>query len=318
MRKCPNCGHKNDDVNFCSSCGRRLKSGRKIKILWIALAVVAVIGLLIGAKLYSEKDSVAMETKSDATYDDGRCDENALNQLQNSTISTSIAPTEEVVDQQEKSAPAINIDLDCDHIFEVFTGKNGVETNCRFCGISPIDLYNAGIELPDVDCEHNYEKVIQTNGTPAYECKNCHKICLYNFPPLTDLKLLSDTNAKGKNADVKYGTFYHNGFEWKNAVRFWVADKSGYTNTESMEVYLANAYTELYAVVFAADESDDDTNMTLRFYGDGELIYEMTNITKDAEERDTKIDVTDVEVLKVACSTEMDAFGYCVLYGIVS
>ena len=212
----------------------------------------------------------------------------------------------------------VSIDMNCNHIFEVFTGKHGVETSCRFCGISMNDLFNAGIVLPDVDCEHNYEKVIQTNGTPAYECKNCHNILLYNFPPLTELKLLSDTNAKGKNDDIKYGTFYHNGREWLNAVRFWVADKSGYTNTEYIEVYLANAYTVLDIVAFAAKESEDDTNMTLRFYGDGELLYEMTDITKNSKEKDARIDVTDIEVLKVECSTEKDAFGYCILQGIVS
>lgn len=218
----------------------------------------------------------------------------------------------------EESLSTVTIDMDCDHIFEIFPGKNGIETSCRFCGISMDDLINAGIVLPDVDCEHNYEKVIQTNGTPAYECKNCHNILLYNCPPLTELKLLSDTNAKGRNDDIKYGTFYHNGREWLNAVRFWVADKSGYTNTEYMEVYLANAYTELYIVTFAAKESDDHANMTLRFYGDGELLYEVTDITKDAKEIDTRIDISDVEVLKVECSTEKDAFGYCILQGIVS
>ena len=71
-------------------------------------------------------------------------------------------------------------------------------------------------------------------------------------------------------------------------------------------------------MAFAAKESEDDTNMTLRFYGDGELLYEMTDITKNSKEKDARIDVTDIEVLKVECSTEKDAFGYCILQGIVS
>ena len=98
-------------------------------------------------------------------------------------------------------------------------------------------------------------------------------------------------------------------------VRFWVADKSGYTNSESLEVYLGNSYTTLVALAFAGQESDDNTNMTLRFYGDGVLIYEMKDIVLGAEESYAEIDVVDVEILKVECTTDVDEFGYCFLQG---
>ena len=210
----------------------------------------------------------------------------------------------------------INIDMDCDHIFEVFNGKLGIETACRFCGISMNDLVSAGIELESEPCECEPELIIQTNGTPAFECSKCHKITLCQAPYLTDLKLISDTNAKGKNDDVKYGSFYQNGRKWDSSVRFWVANKSGYTNTESMEVCLANSYSTLVALAFAGKESDDNTNMTLRFYGDGELLYEMKNIVLGAEEQYAEIDITDIEILKVECSTDVAAFGYCFLQGV--
>lgn len=294
MKICTHCGHENDNGNFCCICGKKLKEANtKNKLLVGSIAIVMLLIMVAMFRFYATDPYIDTEQ-------------------------TVIPSTGVIVTMQEETVPDVIINMDCNHIFEVFTGKHGVETSCRFCGISMDDLNNAGIILPDIECEHKYEKIIQTNGTPAHECRNCHNILLYNNPPLTDLKLLSDTNADGKNDDIKYGTFYHNGWEWNDAVRFWVTDKSGYTNTESMEVYLANAYTELYIVAFAAEESEGDTNMTLRFYGDGELLYEMTDITKDSKEKDTRIDVTDIEVLKVECSTEKDAFGYCVLHGIVS
>ena len=100
MKICPKCGHKNDDVNFCSSCGndlrtqpsrstfcthcgslqnnadnvyccncgRRLKGIRKTKYLWIALAITAVIGLLLGVKLYSSNGSDPVETEPEVEW----------------------------------------------------------------------------------------------------------------------------------------------------------------------------------------------------------------------------------------------------------
>ena len=110
---------------------------------------------------------------------------------------------------------------------------------------------------------------MQTNGTPVYECSKCHNIDLCVAPHLSQLRLLSDTNAKGKHEDVEFGSFYEKGSTWDDLVRFWVIDRDGYSNTESMEVYLANAYSELDALAFAGEKSDKDANMTLRFYGDG-------------------------------------------------
>lgn len=311
---CPYCGFSENSGNdtFCSKCGKKLKKKKAKNKLLIGFAAIGFF-LIIAAMFWfssTTQHDTDVQTATDRQIQSG-------DQLQNDTDQPIIPSAELTETLQEETVPDVSINMDCNHIFEVFTGKHGVETSCRFCGISMDDLFNAGIILPDIECEHYYEQIIQTNGTPAYECKHCHNILLFNNPSLTDLKLLADTNAKGKTDDVKYGTFYHNGWEWENAVRFWVADKSGYTNTESIEVYLANAYTVLNVVTFAAKESDDDTNMTLRFYGDGQLLYEMTDITKNSKEKDTKIDVTDIEVLKVECSTEKDAFGYCVLHGTV-
>ena len=315
-RSCSNCGFSGNSVNnvFCSRCGNRLKEKSTKNILLIGLTSIVI--LLIAMTIF-------WLYATDRCMDDGTKGfaetPNQISSKLQERVEATIVPSANTLEEtQETTISSVNIDMNCEHIFEVFNGKHKVETSCRFCGISMDDLNNAGITLPDIDCEHYYKIVIQTNGTPAYECEKCHNIRIYPFPTLTELKLLSDTNEQGKNDDVKYGTFYHNGWEWQNAVRFWVANKSGYNNTESMEVYLANAYTELYLVAFAAEESDNNTNMTLRFYGDGQLLYEMTDITKDSEEKDTRIDITDIEVLKVECLTQVDAFGYCILHGTVS
>ncbi len=310
--RCPHCGFSENNGNdtFCSKCGKKLKKAKNKPLSgFAAMGILLIIAVMFCFSSAAQHD-IDAQTATDPQIQ-------SSNQLHNDTEQPSIPSTEVTEPLQEETVPKVSINMDCNHIFEVFTGKHGVETSCRFCGISMNDLFDAGIILPDIECEHYYEQIIQTNGTPAYECKHCHNILLFNNPALTDLKLLADTNAEGKTDDIKYGTFYHNGWEWDNAVRFWVADKSGYTNTESMEVYLANAYDELHFITFAARESDDDTNMTLRFYGDGQLLYEMTDITKNAEIKSDEIDITDIEVLKVECSTEKNAFGYCVLQGIV-
>lgn len=217
--------------------------------------------------------------------------------------------------------PDETIDRTCDHIIELFPGTQGIEATCRLCGASADALEAAGIEWRKEYCEEecDWKLVMQTNGTPVYECAKCHNISLCLSPHLTDLRLLSDTNAKGKHEDVKYGSFYEKGKKWNNLVRFWVADKRGYTNTESMEVYLAGAYENLVVQAFAGSKSDKDTNMTLRFYGDGTLLWEITDIVleEESDKNQVKIDVTNINILKVECSTEENAFGYCFLDAVV-
>lgn len=210
---------------------------------------------------------------------------------------------------------SLTIDPNCNHIFEVFNGKKGIETSCRFCGISEQELYDAGMLTTSPPCDCDYEPVMQTNGTPAYECRKCHNIQIMPSASLTMLKKLADTNAKGKTEDVKLGDFYERGEKLTDAIRFWVIDKSGYSNTESIDLYLASSYSTVVGYVFAGDDSDPDTNMTLRFYGDGKLIYELTDITK-SNEYHPEIDVTDVKVLKIECTTDAKAFGYCFLQAV--
>lgn len=202
------------------------------------------------------------------------------------------------------------IDPNCEHIFEVLNGKDGIETKCRFCGISMEALNDAGIVLEEKDCECEYEPIIQTNGTPAYECKKCHKIQAMSIAPLTSLKKIADTNANGKDNDVKLGDFYEKGEKLTDMIRFWVSNKSGYENSESIDLYLANSYSNILGHVFAGDDCDPNANMTLRFYGDGVLLDEIQNITIDVD-YPVEVEVTDVEVLRIECITNVSDFGYC-------
>ena len=199
----------------------------------------------------------------------------------------------------------------CDHIFEVLNTSDGIATSCRFCGISQNNLPEDDESFSYSKCEHDYEAILQTNGTPAYECRKCDNIQIMAIASLTNLKKLRDTNADGKNEDVVVGDFREeSGKEIDDAVRFWVVDKSGYTNTESIDFYLANSYSSLAGMVFAGDQSEKGANMTLRFYGDERLIAEIADITKGSEYF-PEIDVSDVEVLRIECSTEKSSHGYC-------
>lgn len=289
---------------------------RKNMVVMVALVlVILLLALGIVSVSVGEKDAqvqLAAEQSRESTAPSETTEEPGTDSPVESTTEPS---------QPASTGRAIDIDMDCDHIFEVFSGKQGIETSCRFCGISEEELVAAGVDWKPRTCEGecDFETVIQTNGTPAYECSKCHRIMICASPGLSDLRLLSDTNAKGKHEDVKFGSFYEKGRTWNDLVRFWVIKKKGYTNTESMEVYLAGSYTTLVALAFAGGESDEDTNMTLRFYGDGTLLYEMKDIVLGSEEEYSyaEIDVTDVKILKVECTTDVKAFGYCFLNGIV-
>lgn len=240
------------------------------------------------------------------------------------TIPLQETATEAVPEATEESESpteaAIIVDPNCNHIFEVIQRDGWVKLNCRFCGISEEDLRAIDPDWKRERCEEcTRELVIQTNSTPAYECTKCHNIMICPSPDLSQLKLLSDTNEEGSHEDVKFGEFYEQGRTWDATVRFWVADKPGWSNTESLEVYLGSSYETLFIMAYAGEHSDKDANMTLRFYGDGEFLYEMNDIVfvEGDDAYDATVDISNVDVLKVECCTDVDAFGYCFLCGVV-
>ena len=179
--------------------GRSGKSLTK-KLIWVC--VIEVVILFVVIILWQNSVDKYIEEK---VQNNGETLPGITTEYQGEAIHETVNETE--VAETEPSMPTVDIDMNCDHIFEVFNGKDGIETSCRFCGISQMDLYNAGITLPDEPCDCEYETVLQMNGTPAYECKKCHNIKIKPSAALTELKLISDTNAKGKNDDIKYCTF---------------------------------------------------------------------------------------------------------------
>ena len=274
----------------------------------IVLIVSSTVNRKMNVPLDDRQGNEAMEDVSDTRYSEDVIETNVLPQVAESqALNYGQSQMENAIPEEASSELS---DPNCEHIFEVLNGKDGIETKCRFCGISMEALNDAGIVLEDKNCECEYEPIIQTNGTPAFECKKCHQIQIMSIAPLTRLKKLADTNAKGKDKDVKLGDFYEKGEELTDMIRFWVSDKSGYENSESIDLYLANSYSNILGHVFAGDDCEPNTNMTLRFYGDGVLLDEIKNITMD-DDFPVEVKVTDVEVLRIECITDVSDFGYC-------
>ena len=278
-------------------------SKKRSKILRNALMLIAtlisILLLAFGSFSWGKRENAEHQLSTQASTQSSA----------STSLNTAITQTSDV--GIEIAPERLAILMNCDHIFEVINTPEGIATSCRFCGASMEEVAAAGVPLKDVECEHTFEAIIQDNGTPAFECSQCHSIQIMPIAPLANLKKLSDTNDGEKNEDVIVGaSCKFEGMEITDAVRFWVINAAGYSNSESVEFYLANSYSTLSGIVFAGTESDDGADMTLRFYGDGNLIEEITDITAD-DSYFPKIDVSGVEVLRIECTTSWKVHSYC-------
>jgi len=185
--------------------------------------------------------------------------------------------------------------------------------------------------IVQISAGHDHVIALTANGKVLCAGKDDYGQCDFNettinysdsqiqpFTSLVNLEKISDTNSEeSRGRDVLVGaSTRHEGVEIDDAIRFWVVKGSGYTNTESIELYLASSYTTLSGWAFAGDESGDNTNMTLRFYGDGKFLDEITDIEK-GKNLYPEIDVAGVNILKIECTTEKNAHGYCYIQATV-
>lgn len=178
-----------------------------------------------------------------------------------------------------------------------------------------IDLADSGEAADKItaECDHVYEIKMTAQEIPSDVCVNCGHVGTEHSVPLIQFKKLRDTNGGSQKKDVLFGDFKSDtGENAENAIKFWVADMKGYTNTESVDFYLGGAYTAISNRILAGEQCDANANMTLRFYGDGKLLAEIKDIGAECWELYI-VEVDGVQELRVECTTDTPVFGHCIL-----
>ena len=128
---------------------------------------------------------------------------------------------------------------------------------------------------------------------------------------LTDCSIIEDSDGGG---DIIKGSHKAvNGTWYNNAICFWVNDTEGLANTEHVVYRIAGKYNTLSGTVALGDASDSWGAVEFLFYADGQLLYK-TNYISGAKTQTVRMDVTNVQELRIECIT----YETCNSYGILT
>lgn len=136
----------------------------------------------------------------------------------------------------------------------------------------------------------------------------------YVTRPLSDCIVIEDSNEEGKDTDAAAGSWKD---WWGNihtrSVRFWVANKRYYSNTEYIVYDIGGQYETLSCQAVAEEGSEPDAEMVIRIYLDGWRAWESPTIFYGSGAEGVTLDVRGVQQVYVECTTDSDCFGYCIL-----
>lgn len=111
--------------------------------------------------------------------------------------------------------------------------------------------------------------------------------------------------------DVGIGTWTDTfGNAYTEAIRFWVVDRPNWYDTEQIVFDLDHNYRSLSCTFSCGTESDPGASVRILIYGDGQLIYESATVYTDTQPLAFSVDVSGIEQLVVACTTDSEAFSY--------
>ena len=148
-------------------------------------------------------------------------------------------------------------------------------------------------------------------NAPAYQKYEAPKD---TWIPLTDLEKHSASNEEAHFADVKVGNWYARSGKLKDAIRFCVSNKKSYKNTHYINYQLDGNYTQMIGLVsFCDNKSDDFAEAEVKIYLDNELAYESITLSDLSDDDDFLLDVEDVKMVRIVCSTTQKGSAYCVV-----
>ena len=131
--------------------------------------------------------------------------------------------------------------------------------------------------------------------------------------PLTDCEKHSASNEEGHFADVKVGNWYARSGKLKDSIRFCVSNKETYKNTHYINYKLDGKFTQMTGLASFCDKSDKHAQVTVKIYLDNELAYESISLSALSDDDEFTLDVEDVKMVRIVCSTTKKASAYCVV-----
>ena len=132
--------------------------------------------------------------------------------------------------------------------------------------------------------------------------------------PLTTLEKHSASNEEAHFADVRVGNWYTRSGKLEDSIRFCVANKKHYKNTHYINYPLDGEYTQMTGLVsFCDSKSEKYAEAEVKIYLDNELAYESITLSDLSDDEEFALDVEDVQMVRIVCSTTKKGSAFCVV-----
>lgn len=184
-----------------------------------------------------------------------------------------------------------------------------------------ITIHAAG-KMPDMDtassgsCRHDPPYEFNNDGVASGLCNLCGA---YVGPEdnawryLSSMKVVDHSNSSPNGNDIAIGDWQDPaGAVYWGAMKFWVRNHPGWSNTEYIEYSLDGNYSTLSGTLVSAAESDPDSYMWIEIYLDGQLAHTTSPIGL-YDYMTYVLDIQGVKNIGIACVTSSDADGCCVV-----
>lgn len=187
-----------------------------------------------------------------------------------------------------------------------FTGIVFLVAFLFFFGAILSSTYIVGNQLP----EETEPTIIAQNTTEATVPTDA----VLRPTPLTQCELIEDSNKSGSTSDVCIGNWMDKfGNCYIKSLRFWVVDAPNWSNIEHISYRVEKGYETLSGTIATEEESDWGTQMIVTIYLDGVSAYQSDIITISSEPQQFTIDISSASEIYIACSTNTNCSGYCIV-----
>lgn len=176
----------------------------------------------------------------------------------------------------------------------------------------------AEITVPSEE-EHEYMVGCKEDGMLYAICLECDDEEVYTeyWTPLTKCRPIKDSNPEGSpdKKDVLVG-------DWKiipgtdvvckNAMKFWVVDQEGYSDTEWVEYGVDENYDYMSGMIALGADSESGAKIQVNIYVDEVLAYSTEKLSGD-QEQSFLLEIPGAKTVRIECVGHSYAFAHGVV-----
>ena len=162
---------------------------------------------------------------------------------------------------------------------------------------------------------HDWIGAVNRSGVEGRICVNCQEVEMltYNWMPLTACEKLKASNEEAHFADVKVGEWKTRSGKLPDSLRFCVSGKETYKKVHHITYKLGGNFDTMSGLVSFMDKSDKYATAKIQIFLDDVLAFDSGTISAMSTDKSFNVDVRDVNVVRVVCSTLDKHTAYAVL-----